>query len=332
MIDKRKKYPFPDKSESLLNDAQEIEIPENDTVGGIYRLPGIHMPDTKETLTESEQEVLAEAIRGHLVGTGATRLFFRYPDGTGIGDQIVSMLRGTTKGVTLERYEDPKVRNPENAPAALFFNRIHVASPVERDMTSADGLVSYMEQYIAERPELGVSLARGGQIDSETQELILATNTNAFDGFSDYHPGNQTWTPEEFRESMADSNSHFLFKKDQEGRVEGYFNFATRVEALPWLNDKYYNSLDMSGEIGLFYPGIGSVNPEESLGVAHVLMTVMAEAAAEYGGRYSLFFQCTNRSQEYIVAMVESYLVDAGLKVEPEILTKLNYRSVHLEA
>jgi len=242
---------------------------------------------------------------------------------------VIELATRTGRDFTMDTYDDPMVRNPENRPSAVVYNRITLQSQLEgmREGGDIDTLLGLLDDAARTLP--GISVLRGGVISEADKDALAHVNEAAFDGFTEYHPGNQAESREEFMAALDDVSTTVLCSRDQESdEIDGFMYFGTSIDAMPWLNAQFYAERD-TGHNQLFFTSIGSVDPRGGRGVGVRLMETFAIAFSQFRKPLDVYFQCTNRSNEIVVPLVRGYAARKQTPTTVDELARVEYRAIN---
>lgn len=266
----------------------------------------------------------------HCLGGGAVRAaMFTSLAGDGAHDAaIIRAATLTERPYRLNTYDDPEVRNPERRESAVVYNRITLQSQLEgvREVGDIDALITLLVEAAASRP--GVTVLRGGELSGGDRSALASVNEAAFAGFTDYHPGNQAESREEFLAAIDNESTVIICSRDHSsGEIDGFMYFGTSVTDLPWLNAEFYEQCD-TGHNQLFFTSIGSVDPKGGRGVGARLMETFAIAFSRFTKPLDVYFQCTNRSHEIVVPLIRGYAQLQNVPTTADELARVRYRSI----
>ncbi len=274
-------------------------------------------------LSPSQRIAVAERLGDRAVKA----VFYICLDGDDVFEGTLNrILQQTGRRYDINVHPDDKVKNPEDAPASVVYNHFTLSPTTERtDEEPEQNIDTFIGVLKSVAEDTGdVLVRRGDELSDEEKDQLAVVQRAAFIDFVENHPGNQVESDEEFVAALNETSTVMMCHKGEDGKIDGYMYFSTEV--LPWLNREYYEQLPKENR--LFFTSIGSMQPDGGLGVAGSLMKVYAAAINKGTSCHNLYFQCTNRSNEYVGPIIRHYAEEFGVGVESEELARVYYRSV----
>lgn len=300
-------------------------LPEGEYKPEIVAAEGVVCVPQFWELDESQQSSLIESLADLAVRAA---MYTTLASDTGHEDTITQLAKHTGRPFEVNTYVDPEVRQRENQPAAVVYNRVTLQSQLEgaREEGDSDALLALLDDAARSLPDIDV--LRGGMISEEDRTALARVNRAAFEGFTAYHPGNQAESAEEFLKTLDGPSTTVICSRDHDsGEIDGFMYFGTSIEDMPWLNAQFYQERD-TGHTQLFFTSIGSVDPRGGHGVGARLMKTFALAFGQFTKPLDVYFQCTNRSNEIVVPLIRGYAQRQKVPTTADELARVLYRSI----
>lgn len=270
------------------------------------------------------------SLAGSLKDPSVREVFYTFTEGDETFlSSLDKVLQAAGRPYEINPHFDSKVSNPDNQPASVIYNhftllpnRFSDGSEVDDGSEDIDNFIGVLDEVA--KTTLDVIAKRATVLTEEERFQLAQVQQVAFTGFVENHPGNQVESPQEFIDALSKESTVMVCHKGEDGLIDGYMYFSTEV--LPWLNVEYYESLPKENR--LFFVSIGSMQPDGGLGVASRLMEIYGAAINRGTTKHNLYFQCTNRSNEYVGPIIRHFAERYGASVESKELARVFYRSI----
>lgn len=179
-------------------------------------------------------------------------------------------------------------------------------------------------------PANGPTILKAADMSQELIDQLWGVYQDRFEWLGENHPISMEENKEEFEQLLLnpDTTASIYFK---DGEPVCWTYFMSDPDAEYWLQREFIEEHTNEGDYSLFFPGIVA-KPDNLGGYSEPTIKLPATMMARTSVTYSVMFETTNMSEQYIPRLVKQYVEETGGMWidEPERLDNTRYNLVEV--
>lgn len=310
----------------------DVERAENIAAGNTNNLPGevYYFCLPPRLLDGSGLNILIDAIQSKLSGRKMS-IYFDFVDRDPVSrNELIHILN-----LVGFKYTDIPLRDERASEGFRDVTINYYRTITSRTDTSTTKLVDgdiYDAFQIAcelgefnKYPNNGPTILKGSEIPQQLVDKLWLVYQNRFEWLGENHPISMEENKEDFEKLLRSPGvSACIYFKDNKPVCWTYFTSNSDSEV--WLNQAFITDQVEPGTYPLFFPGI--VAAADNLGgYSEPTLQLAAKMVGRVNKNFTVMFETTNVSEEYIPKLVKNYADSSGaiLVTEPERVDNTHY-------